>query len=557
MPRRIWASIGLVLGEEDSYAAWFREVLDHAGLPYREIDRLGFEDLGEYDVVLLAGDGSLNRSQRKSMAAWLDSGGSLVVCGSTWSLEELLGVCEADRAEYSRGWLTPPATEDRLWPEGADRTLFFGGRRIEAQTAAVAAWTEDGCPAVTRNGRCTYVTPHVGKTLALMYLGRSVESDAIGPGDGSVYLEDGVLRAEDGTNLSYEDDREIPEGCEVPIFARAHADAIRELWVRAVYEAVEGCGRPAFATWHWPEDADAVASVSIDCDTDGPEEIRKIYKSMANYGMRATWLAPSPGLPGDVYRQIRQWGHTPGLLYQPDTGDEPLNLMRLQHMQISRGAGTAAVPCVRSEGGQWHGLTSFYEAVEDTRAGLSLSKGGVQPGSAGFLFGSCHMHFPVTPGGRRLEVAELPYAVCEPGLVTEAKAMQTLIDEVVRRRGCLHLRLVLSHAAQQELLFQDALMLIRQVRMRQFSPERLFEYEKMRRVVRVRGGAEGLNIVSNKELPGLTLMVFGAEHEAVVAGRIFTPMAVKRYGTVFSSFVMNLEQKEQLVLQLETQRAVA
>ena len=53
-------------------------------------------------------------------------------------------------------------------------------------------------------------------------------------------------------------------------------------------------------------------------------------------------------------------------------------------------------------------------------------------------------------------------------------------------------------------------MLIRQVRMRQFSPERLFEYEKIRREVRVQGGAEGLNVVSNKELQGLTLMVFGA-----------------------------------------------
>ena len=79
-------------------------------------------------------------------------------------------------------------------------------------------------------------------------------------------------------------------------------------------------------------------------------------------------------------------------------------------------------------------------------------------------------------------------------------------------------------------------MLIRQVRMRQFSPGRLFEYEKIRREVRVQGGAE---------------------HEAVVAGRIFTPMAVNRYGTTFSSFVMNLAQREQLVLQLESHRATA
>ncbi|MCH7945964.1 MAG: hypothetical protein IIC73_08145, partial [Armatimonadetes bacterium] len=61
---------------------------------------------------------------------------------------------------------------------------------------------------------------------------------------------------------------------------------------------------------------------------------------------------------------------------------------------------------------------------------------------------------------------------------------------------------------------------------------------------------EALNLVSANDLHGLTLMVFGAEHEAVVAGRIFTPMAVKRYGTVFSSFVMDLPQKEQLVLEL-------
>ncbi len=557
MPRHIWASIGLVLGEQDCYAAWFREVLDHAGLPYREIEHIGLEDLNEFDVLLLAGEGELNASQRKSLTGWIDGGGSLVVCGSTWSLDDVLGVSKSERPPFSRGWIDPPTTKDRLWPEGARKTLFYGGCRVEAQAAAVVAWTEDGSPAITRNKKCTFVAPHVGKTLALMHLGRSVESDAIGPGDGSVALEDGVLRAEDGTNLSYNEHREVPEGCDVPIFAHAHADAVREMWVRAVYEALEGCGKPAFATWHWPEDAESVASVSVDCDNSEQEDIQRLCKIMANYGMRATWLVPAPGLPADIYRQLRRWGHTSGLLFKPDTGDAPAEVMKLQHMHISRGSGSKSVSCVRSEDGQWRGLTGFYEEAEKTGARLSVSKGGVQPGSAGFLFGSCHMHFPVTRNGRRFKVAELPYSVCQPGIVTEARAVQPLIEEAVRRHGCLHMSLKLSRAEVQELYLQDALMLIRQARMRQFSPERLYEYERDRRALRIVGGAEGLNLVSATNMEGLTLMVFGAEHEAVVAGRIFTPMAVKRYGAMFSSFVMNLRQREQLSLQLENMRATA
>lgn len=556
MARRNWASIGLSLAEGDSYAPWYREALEHAGLSYVEIGVIGFDDLDDYDVLVLAGRSSINPAQQRALGRWIETGGRLVVSGSTWGLDDLLGVKEQPGPGYSRQHLAPPSQSDRLWPDGVGKTLFMGGARVESADAEIVVSTVDDSPAVTRKGKSIFVAPHIGQTLAMMYLGRSVETDAIGPGDGTVHLEDGVLRAEDGTNLSYTEDRETVEGSDTPIFARAHADAVRQIFVRAVYEALELCGKPAFATWHWPENADSVASVSVDCAS-GPEDIIRLYRSLANYGMPATWTVPVPGMPNDLYRLMRKWGHSPGLLYEPENVRNPLDQLKLHHKQISRGAGSAGVTCVKIKDAKWYGLTDVYDVCERSGAKLSISKGGVQPGSIGFLFGSSHIHYPIAPSGKRSRVAELPFVAFQPGKLTEPVVIQHLIDEVSRHYGCMHMNIELSNANEIELGLQDALMLVRQARMQQYSPDQLGIYERNRRAVTIRPGLEKIGFISEVDFPGFTFMIFGGEHDAVVNGRKYSPNAVRRYGTLFTSFVMNLEQKEHLDLELSVESQAA
>ncbi|HXH61743.1 MAG TPA: hypothetical protein VNI20_10345, partial [Fimbriimonadaceae bacterium] len=443
-----------------------------------------------------------------------------------------------------RGYVAPGPADERLWTQGCAPALFFSAERTRATSADVALRTSDGEVAASRSGSCTYVAPHVGQTLALMMLGRSVENDAVGPGDGTVTLEDGVARAEDGTNLLFATDRSKAVDQSKPAFLFAHADTVRSILVNAVYEAIEATGIPAYATWRWPKNCETVSTVTVDCDEGDQYHVMDVVRSLINFGQPACWLSKTPGLPQEVCRLFKNYGHCTGLLFRYDSPQALTEQIRSQAVQITRSTGSP-VRTFRPDDGKWTGLTRVYEAALEADVPLCVAKGGVQPGSTGFPFGTCNMFFPVSPQGARIGTAELPYAIHRPGEVTSLAVAHSLIEETVRQRGCLHTSVRLSSAKAQEPGLVDLLMRVREAKFGMFTTDALVQYEKGRRSLRVDALKEGVRIVSPYDLSGLTLMLFGGGWEIETSGRQYTMLPVTRHGTLLSSIVLDVPQRTQ------------
>lgn len=550
--------VALLLAEDDPYSAWYAEAMVQSGLVHEKVGYGVLDHLDAQRTLALCGHGTLTDKQKENLKGWVSLGGSLVCSGGTWGLEELLGLQPCDEPRYSRQTVKP-ALSDRLWPEKTPFCRSLGGQPVKDGAAQVIARCSSGNPAVTRHGRTWFLAPHLGQTLALMCMGRSVEGDAIGPGDGSALLEDGIFRAEDGSHLSFADDRH-QAAAGPSFFAFAHADILAEVWVRCLVEAVERTGSAPMLLWHWPNNLDAVASCTIDCDDLQPELAQKINNQLAKFGIRASWLVQTPGYAQDVYKGLRNFGQHVGLLFggQNDTFTE--DQLKVQQLTIGRAAGLSSTACVRPGDGRWEGLARFYEMAEAAGSKISVSKGGRQAGTSGFLFGTSRPFQPHRKDGRAYRALELPYSIFCPGDGTCDSSTPIIVDEVIRRNGCLHFAYATSWASRPgfEKSSQNLHMLMRQSRLTTMSPEDIAAYESGRRSVRVGLGALGsATLVAEQAVTGLTVLVGAQGIEGRTIKGKLECRSVVRYGTRFSVFVMDLEHRAQQMLKFEAAKAAA
>lgn len=558
-----WANVALLMADDDRHAPYYKEALDHAGLRHEVIKKSALADLGRVDVLLLAGYGSLSEPQTAAVSAWVRQGGMLVCSGGPWDLASLLGLAEP--VLHCTNSVMSPAGEHRQWPADAPFARFFGGAAANVAGAQAIASTREGKIAVGRKkagkGFAFFVGPHVGQTMSLMQLGHSVECDGIGPNDGSARLDDGNLRAEDGTNLDFNEDRSALEDT-APFFNHAHADIVREVWIRTILAAIDESGASALMTWHWPRGAEATVMLSLDCESFDTDQVQKVHRLLSMYGSRAVWMIALPGYSLDVYRALRSWEHEVGLIFvTDDAGGWHEEKLKIQHVAVSRSAAAHAMISARPLDGKWRGYLNFYDLAENAGARLSLSKGGRQPGTSGFLFGTCHPFFPVKRDGHPYLAAELPYTAYMPGMVTSNPACDAILSQTISRNGCFHV-VLRPEAVDQPEAFTSLRRILADCKQRKVDsilPEELYRFEKGRRTLRLVSrtiGEEGqIQVSSDVKLEGLCLMATGPNCEAVIKGKNVAVIPVERYGTTFHCVQVDLEAKQHLEIQLVPSRA--
>lgn len=543
-----WARTAVLLAEGDPHAPYYREALEHAGLRHEIVGLSDLNELSRCDVLVLAGYGSLAAGHEAAISAWVRQGGSLVCSGHTWGLASILGL--TDERHCSNGAMQG-TQGDRMWPEAAPAVRFFGGRVGSAAGVSPIATLEDGAIAVGRRkvgrGATFFVGPHVGQSIATMCLGRSVECDGIGPADGSARLDDGILRAEDGLSLPFEDRTSI-EGSP-PFFGIAYADVLREILIRAIVEAAQSAGTQPVLTWHWPRNLDATALLTIECESYETGPVQKMHRLLSMYGGRAAWLVAPPGYPLDVYRALRSWEHEIGMAFSSDQTPWHEDKIKIQHVALSRSASVPSLLAVRPSAGAWRGYASFYELAERAGSRLSVSKGGRQAGTAGFLFGTCHPFFPTRRDGAAHLISEQPYTVFMPGQVTPEAVSIAILEHTLARAGCLHVALTPEALSNSDgfSALKRLLSECRQHRAEFLLPEEIYKFERARRSVRIIArtiGEEGqIHVASDSRMEGLTVMFGGPAVHASVNGLATRCRPVERYGATFQTIVMDVESK--------------
>lgn len=552
-----WAKVGYVLAEGDPNAIYFREVLEHYGVRAERFESI--EDALGSDVVLLCGDGETSMTEATHLETWVHQGGLLLACGAAWGLEDLFGLAGTPQ-HVSNGLLKPVSSA--LWPEHAAPIRFFGGKfhahLSGAQSLLTTACGRHAATSCSRGeGGAWTFAPHLGQTFKLMQLGRSVECDAIGPTDGSAVLDDGVLRSEDGINLSFEHDRTQVEGDPSPFFAHPHCDALKELFVRLLFEVIESRNLRTLGLWQWPNHASGAAMVTFDCEEFEFDHVSRMQRMLTMFGSRTTWLVAMPGYPADAYRQMRTWGYEVGLLYDADdtSGWHPEKL-HIQFTAIGRLSSVSNIVSVRPIGGRWRGYTQFYESAQEAGARVSLSKGGRQPGTQGFAFGTCHPFHPARKDGLHLTL-EIPYVIFDPGQVTSDTVSDCILVQTALRHGCFHLvskpSAVLDPACHSAL--RRTLSLCKQHRLEFMTPEEVYQHERARRQARISiktlGSETVVQLTSDVEVDGLSLLISGPKVEAESKGRDLTVTPVTRYGRTFNAITVRLEAKQMLEISLK------
>lgn len=557
----MWARLGVFKAAGDPHACYYEEVFEHGGFGFRTLETLTAEDLRQIDVLVLAGYGKLDGETRALVTSWVEYGGSVVCSGSPWGLEGLLGLISPPR-HFSSAYLAQNQ-EDRLWPDFAERVRFIGGDLCLAGKCRTIATTNEGFVGVSRmsagKGLALFVGPHVGQTMARMQLGTSVETDGIGPNDGSATLDDGLLRAEDGTVLSFEEDRGTA-GDNPPYFKYPYADTLKEILIRAVMNALDHCGKCALVLWHWPNLAPAAAMLTLDCDDLDPEHIYPMYQLLSLHGCPAAWIVPAPGYPLDTYRMLTRWEHEIGSLFIAENkGGWTEDHLKLQRVALSRSAASQTLVTVRPIFGYWRGWDAFYDMCEVGGARVSVSKGGRQSGTSGFLFGTCHPFF-----GRKADttprlVMEIPYQIYMPGEVVTDAVCDAIFAQNLSHSGCLHVagspKMITSSTASNSL--RRLIINGRSNRMAFLKPEQALDYEKARRAMRraySHMDREGqVVLIPDANIEGLSILLSGPVANVEMRGKSVQLQVFEKYGTKFFAFQTNMEQKQHLEVRVRAQ----
>jgi hypothetical protein len=406
-------------------------------------------------------------------------------------------------------------------------------------------------------GKAIFFGPHVGQTVCQMQLGRSVEVDAPGAEDGSARLDDGVLRAEDGASLEIERDRKKAEGSPTAAFLEPHADVVKECWLRLVFEAIEASGKAVAVPWYWPHNAEGAAMLSVDCKIYREDLVHRLQRVLGMYGCRPAWLVSLPGFSLDVYRGLRKWEQEVGLLFTIEEGMTwHEERMKIQQAALSRAAGISDMVAARADEGRWQGWLDFYAMCEGSGARISLSKGGRQPGTSGFLFGTCHPFFPLKRDGSPFLAAELPYLVFMPGIETPIPVAEAVLERAVQANGAYQVTLDLGMKGIEEAVdvVRRLLAVSKQKRMEFMKPGDVYRFEKARRTLKVFLKAAddhgAMTLVSDQEVEGLTLLFSGIPVAARFQGRQASLQTVERFGTKMRALTVSLEARQQLDISL-------
>jgi len=541
------------------YPDYVHEILEHAGLCYTTIDPEELPDkLPELRVLVTVGGADLPDDVRERVRRWVEDGGSWLAIGGTGALPELFGV-EPERPAFDgwgmslavlgEGYLVPAEPAHPVLAGARGALHYFGGAAVRLQGGWRLAHALDAHQRPTERpvvvearpgkGRCLLVAPDVTGTIVRIQQGIAVTRDGVSAPDGTCTLVDGTLKSGDGHVLDWLLDREPVQG--VPglrAFLRCIADEWRELLIRAILHLAVDAGVALPVLWYHPRDLPAVGHLSHDTDLGEVPNAERLLGILGSLGVASTWCVIPPGYPADVIARIRDAGHELAMHF--DAFDRPHfteEALESQWRELTALFGQSPVSN-KNHYLRFEGDTEFFDWCAARGIMLDQSKGAARAGEAGYNFGTCHLHRPVAPDGRRIGVLELATPTQDLEVFAPSALGDALLSSVLRHHGVLHLLFHPAHIATEGV--EDALRrAVEQGRacgLEWWTAERLARWELARRSFRwiaYETGDDGprVAVTAGQPVEGATVLWLGEG-----AGP-----AVERWGFRFSRTIADLD----------------
>ncbi|MBO9608539.1 MAG: hypothetical protein J7639_21475 [Paenibacillaceae bacterium] len=437
------------------FGAYAGEILRHYGIPFATVADPAALAAGGYDIVVVAHAGN-DPQTSELLWKYAEAGGVLVSYAGLRGLAGKLQCAEA--AETGSGYAAllpcleeePPLRYLRAVPwtpagAGSGSPKRFGALHDRKPGGAIAA--EALLRFAVGDGSVERWAVDIPYTIVGLQQGiRPILEDGIPAPDGSAQVDDGILKADDSSELDWEYDRLTTE-TGMPYFAYPYADLWKEALAGHLVRCAYSRGLALPFVGFWPEGVAKVATVSHDSDTNEDEQAETTLRVLAECGIRSTWCMIEPGYSPAIYDKVKQAGHELAFHYNAyirqggkwggDEFDRQLAVMK-KAMALER------VVTNKNHYTRMEGWNELYEWCDNNGIEMDQTRGPSKRGNVGFLFGTCHAFVPIawhTARNRTFRVLELPFFSQDMG--TGAWADESIANPVLtgveRVEGVAHI----------------------------------------------------------------------------------------------------------------------
>lgn len=543
--RSVPAAIAISVSPALPSNAYLVEVLQRAGYFY---DQPPPGQPGRAHVLVLAGEHKLSNDQRNELTAFVESGGALVSLGGLHGLPKLFGAEPVPSSvtnktwgasgvqQLGEGYLEVRRTQHPVFAGLQSSLHFFGGLAVRATEARAVGSVRD------RQGRAKQLPAllerRVGRGLALLLApdllnsivhiqqGNAVLRDGTPAFDGSMPVNEGVLKTDDGQVLDYDFDRVTPAEGEAPFFLHPVGDELRLIILRAIQYAAQAVGQPLVQIAPWPRDLPAVGCLSHDSDGNKTELGWAMLEQVKQAGIRTTWCVMYPSsYPRSLYEAVRAADCEIALHYDAMKSDLDhqwgFEQLTKQLHGLSGNSGVREILSNKNHYTRWEGRLEFFRWCEKVGLKADGTMGPSKQGGCGFPRGTCQPWRPLddeAAAPRFLDVYEIPLITQDLGIHLPPRFASQLLDQAVTHGGLAHF---LFHPAHiQKPGMADAMQALvkegRQRGMEWWTHAEVWHWETARRSVRlVEATAVGrplrVKLAVGQPLKGTTLIVHGPD----------------------------------------------
>jgi hypothetical protein len=531
--------------------SYITEILRRAGLFFESLPPARLEELFHRPpcVVVLAGHLPLTAKHRQALTTWVNRGGSLLGVGGTSGLEEVFGV--KSESPLAEGWLKVKTSEHPVTRGLRSALHVFGGYTCVPGSATALANAEVGNHltrggAILENrfgqGRALLLGPDLIFSIVHIQQGVSVLQDAKPAPDGSALVNDGLLKAEDGLVLDWEQDRvpAAPDGG--PIFLEPVSDELRELILRGVLHLAHEQRLLLPVLYYWPRALEGVGLVSHDTDGNDPPKAAALLEVMRRCQVKSTWCLLYPGgYPPEFYRQLRQHDFEIGLHYDAMTGGPHTSWSKenflFQHRWLRQTAGLDHLYSNKNHYTRWESRLDFWRWSEEAGLHSDQTRGPSKKGTIGFPLGGSQPYFPLddeAASPRFLSALEVNLLTQDLVVTCPPEYGAQLLDSALRPHGVAHFLFHPAHILKPGVA--DALTKLldygRAQRLEWWTNEQVYQWESLRRGVTATFDApSAVTLHAPRPLSQATLLLLRPGQEA---------QAISLNGQTASSTLRNL-----------------
>jgi hypothetical protein len=261
--------------------------------------------------------------------------------------------------------------------------------------------------------------------------------------DGTAWLDDGILKAEDMLEQDWSTDRKVTETGAV-YFAHPYADLWREAVIGHLLELVRERGKTLPFIGYWPEGIRQVAMLSHDSDRNHDEDAETTMRVLEECGIHTTWCMMKAGYSHSVHEQIIEAGHELALHFNSnfyEGGRFQQDDFRRQFEWLQTVTGDARITSNKNHFTRFEGWGELFSWCESCGIESDQTRGPSKKGSVGFLFGTCHAYYPVAWANERnrlYNVLEIGFLTQDLPQMTDFSVVAPFLEQVRRVEGIAH-----------------------------------------------------------------------------------------------------------------------